>query len=84
MLQSLLPNVANKLAIRLFLTPIRFGFTEKEKDVLPKFRQYTLKQNDKSIAVYSIGEGPVIVCVRLVWPSYAIQTISRRISESRL
>lgn len=72
MLQSLLPNVANKLAIRLFLTPIRFGFTEKEKDVLPKFRQYTLKQNDKSIAVYSIGEGPVIVCVH-GWSGRAMQ-----------
>lgn len=71
-LQTLLPTVANKLAIKLFLTPVRFGFTEKEKEDLPKFKQYTLKQNDKSIAMYSIGEGPVIVCVH-GWSGRAMQ-----------
>lgn len=71
-IETLLPAIANKLAIKLFLTPVRFGFTEKEKEVLPKFKQYTLKQNDKSIAVYSIGEGPVIVCVH-GWSGRALQ-----------
>ena len=71
-LEKISPNYANNMAAKLFLTPVRFGFTEKEKEFLPKMKQYTLLQNHKKIMVYSMGEGPVVVGVH-GWAGRGIQ-----------
>ncbi|MDP4686949.1 MAG: alpha/beta hydrolase [Salibacteraceae bacterium] len=60
-LEKISPSYANNMAAKLFLTPVRFGFTEKEKEFLPKLKQYTLSQKGKKIMVYSMGEGPVVI-----------------------
>lgn len=82
-LEKISPNFANSLAAKLFLTPVRFGFTEKEKEFLPKLKQYTLSQKGKKIMVYSMGEGPVVIGVH-GWAGRGIQfrMIAEALAES--
>ncbi|MEX2596673.1 MAG: alpha/beta hydrolase [Salibacteraceae bacterium] len=60
-IEILAPGLAARLAVFLFLTPVRFGFTPAEKEVLKEFRQGFKSINGKRIAFYEVGEGPTLL-----------------------
>tara|TARA_B100000780_G_C21064821_1_gene428137 strand:+ start:226 stop:1080 length:855 start_codon:yes stop_codon:yes gene_type:complete len=61
-LEKLTPSLAENIATRFFLTPIRFGFTKDEKAFLPGLTPFELKLKNHSVTAYKSGSGPAIIC----------------------
>ncbi|HHE64491.1 MAG TPA: alpha/beta hydrolase [Bacteroidetes bacterium] len=54
------PRLAGKLALRLFLKPIRFKTPQREKEALENARVFNISVEKYKVAIYEWGEGPVI------------------------
>ena len=62
LIEKTTPSIAERIATRFFLTPMRFGFTKGEKEFLPTVEQFELKLKNHNIAAYKAGKGPAIIC----------------------
>lgn len=72
LLERSLPSLAGRIAIRLFLSPIKFGFTKGEKEAMDSFRMYERELRGRKIMVYEKGEGREVICVH-GWSGRAMQ-----------
>jgi pimeloyl-ACP methyl ester carboxylesterase len=55
------PELAARLAFRLFFTPMRYNPPKKEVFSLQKSHPFTLQHQGKKVQCYQWGEGPVVV-----------------------
>lgn len=59
----LAPSLAEKMALRLFLTPPRHNIPEWQKSYIVNAKILTVKVRDKTIKLYQWGAGPTILLV---------------------
>lgn len=71
-LESLAPSLAKALAVKLFLTPIRFPLKSADREAAKRFQQRKIKIDENDVVVYSKGEGPEVLCLH-GWSGQAMQ-----------
>ena len=60
-LGAISPNLAGRLALRLFMTPPKFGTPRREKKLREESTHYFLNIRNRQISVRSWGEGPTVL-----------------------
>ncbi len=60
-LEKLAPSIANRWAMQLFFTPIRFPVPEKEKAVLSTGEAMSINEDGVDIKLHHWGDGPLVV-----------------------
>ncbi|MEQ9186827.1 MAG: alpha/beta hydrolase [Cryomorphaceae bacterium] len=64
--------MAKALAVRLFLTPIKFPLKSADKEAAKRFQQRKIKVGENDVMVYSKGEGPEVLCLH-GWSGQSMQ-----------
>lgn len=59
-LEKFNPRLAGKLALKLFLKPIRFKTPQREKEAVESAKMFTIQVEDYDVAIYEWGEGPTV------------------------
>ena len=54
------PRLAKRWGAKLFITPLKYRFPEREYKILQQAEVSTFKYNNNSVQVYSWGTGPVV------------------------
>ena len=60
-LGAISPNLAGRLALRLFMTPPKFGTPKRELKLRKESTHYFLNIRNRQISVRSWGEGPMVL-----------------------
>lgn len=71
-LETVLPSGAHALAVRLFLTPIKFPMRDADRKGYDDYKSTTITNDDISFTVYERGEGPAVMCLH-GWSGHAMQ-----------
>lgn len=59
----LLPSLATKWAIKLFLTPQNAPYTNRGLKLLEKVEKFEIEANGKKMVAYKMGAGPEVICL---------------------
>jgi pimeloyl-ACP methyl ester carboxylesterase len=59
-LEKFSPQLAGKLALKLFLKPIRFKTPQREKEAIDRASIFKITVENYDVAIYEWGEGPVV------------------------
>ena len=70
--ERLVPSFAQAIAVRLFLTPIKFGMTAQQRLAISKYEKRLIRVKNRAVMVYERGEGPIIVGLH-GWSGRAMQ-----------
>lgn len=63
LLERFFPGVARRLAIYLFLTPVRFPYKPEEKALLETYERHEGSYQGERFYYFSKGEGPTLICL---------------------
>lgn len=74
LLERLFPKLAGRWAVFLFIKPLRFGFTTREREFLANrpVEQFPMNVAGREVMGYRMGHGPEVICVH-GWAGRALQ-----------
>jgi len=72
-LEALFPSLAHRYFIKLFFTPLRYPFPEKEKKAVHFAKLFSFEVNDKKIQGYTWGEHARYILIVHGWAGRATQ-----------
>lgn len=62
-LERFFPGLARRLAIYLFLTPVRFPYKPAEEELLLTYQRFEGSYRGERFYYYAKGEGPALICL---------------------
>lgn len=72
LVNTLFPNLADRWAVQLFLTPRRSPYTKKGLALMDKVETFDFMANGKPMVGYKMGTGPEVICLH-GWAGKATQ-----------